>query len=83
MEEQSMLALTLPHAKSGIEASARVVFDPCAYAMRHVAKGEFLPPMHTVGLDTVRVSDAKGLIGLVEHMLRFPGARGWFHEVFC
>ena len=79
MAEQSMLALTLPHAKSGTEARARIVFDPCAYAMRHVAKGELVPP--TVGLDTVRVLDAEGLLGFVEHMLRFPGARGWFHEV--
>ena len=79
MTEQSMLALTLPHAKSGTEAHARVVLDPCAYEMRHVAKGELVPP--TVGLDTVRVLNVDGLIGFVKHMLRFPGTRGWFHEV--
>lgn len=79
MTEQSMLALTLPHAKSGIEASARIVFDPCAYAMHHVAKGALVPP--TVGLDTVRVLNVEGLMGFVEHTLRFPGKRGWFHEV--
>ena len=79
MAEQSMLAFTLPHAKSAVEARARIVFDPCAYAMHHVAKGELVPP--TVGLDTVRVLNAEGLLGFVEHMLRFPGARGWFHEV--
>ena len=74
-----MLALTLPHAKSGIEACARIVFDPCAYAMHRVPKGELVPP--TVGLDTARVLNAEGLLGFVEHMLRFPGKRGWFHEV--
>jgi len=79
MTEQSMLALTLPHAKSGIEASARIVFDPCDYAMHRVSKGELVPP--TVGLDTARLLDAEGLLGFVEHMLRFPGNRGWFHEV--
>ena len=79
MTEQSMLALTLPHAKSGIEASARIVFDPCAYAMHRVAKGALVPP--TVGLDTVRVLNVEGLMGFVEHTLRFPGKRGWFHEV--
>ena len=79
MAEQSMLALTLPHAKPGIEARARIVFDPCAYAMHHVVKGELVPP--TVGLDTARVLNAEGLMGFVEHMLRFPGKSGWFHEV--
>jgi len=80
MAEQSMLALTLPHAKSGIEARARIVFDPCAYKMHHVAKGDLVPP--TVGLDTARVLNAEGLMGFVEHMLRFPGkSSGWFHEV--
>ena len=79
MAEQSMLAFTLPHAKSAAEARFRIVFDPCAYAMHHVAKGELVTP--TVGLDTVRLLDVEGLMGFVEHMLRFPGKRGWFHEV--
>ena len=79
MTEQSMIAVTLPHSKSGIEAHAKVVFDPCAYVMHRVAKGELVSP--TVGLDTMRVLDTEGLIGFVQHMLRFPGTRGWFHEV--
>ena len=79
MTEQSMLAITLPHSKSGAEAQARVVFTPCAYAMRHVVEGELVPP--TVGLDTVRVLDVGGLLGFIEYMLHFPGTYGWFHEI--
>ena len=80
MAQESMLAITLPHAKAGaIEASARVVFDPCAYPLRNLDKGELVTP--TVGLDTSRVLDAEGLMAFVKHMLRFPGKHGWFHEV--
>ena len=80
MAQESMLALTLPHAKAGaVEASARVVFDPCAYALRNLGKDEIVTP--TVGLDTARVLDAEGLMAFVEHMLQFPGKHGWFHEV--
>ena len=80
MAQESMIVLTLPHAKSGgVEKSARVVFDPCAYAVRNLGKGEIVTP--TVGIDTARVLDAEGLMEFVKHMLQFPGKRGWFHEV--
>jgi FkbM family methyltransferase len=81
MAQEAMIAVTLPHAKSegGVEKRARIDFDPCSYEVRNLGKAEVVTP--TVGIDTARVMDAEGLMAFVDFMLRFPGKRGWFHEV--